>query len=61
MQVGLEREENFQQPGYGFYPCRICTGSHSYHSDVKTWLNITYLDTQEGFKSYFLLIYFLPA
>ena len=24
------------------------------HSDVKTWLNITYLDTQEGFKSYFL-------
>ena len=24
------------------------------HSDVKTWLNFTYLGTQEGFKSYFL-------
>ena len=23
-------------------------------SDVKTWLNFTYLGTQEGFKSYFL-------
>ena len=24
------------------------------HSDVRTWLNITYLGTQEVFKSYFL-------